>query len=77
MSKGNDVNISLTSTLLCLAGALIASFGMSEEFGKSNFMPPQLQFKYYTWLMIIIGYLLMFPRVISIIKNARATGKGP
>lgn len=65
--------VSLKSLLVCYLGTLLAGFGMAEVFAKTNLMPAQWQFENYGWFMVVVGYLLMIPFVVSRFKKIQVT----
>jgi len=66
-------NVSPKLLLVCFLGTLLSGFGMSEVFVKTNLMPVQWQFANYGWFMVVFGYLLMIPFIVSRFKKIQVT----
>lgn len=54
-----------------VVGAILAGLGLAEHFAGTDFVPKALQFENYDIAMIVVGFLMMTPLVVSRIQHAR------
>lgn len=67
MSQKTIINFPLLA--INFIGTLILTFGLLEAFHITSLMPPQLQFQYYGWVLMVLGFMLELPFIVWMIKN--------